>query len=282
MQVEEIFFAHEGRRQRLLAAGSGRGGLVLWPGLGATAETFGRMLAGAAARGLRIAALDPPGHGRSEPLALRDGCDVARLLSGALEAAGLHRPALGGHSYGAVAVLAALAADPGLARRTPGVLLLDGGYLEHAETREERGEQLRRQLAEFTFAGWPEFLAAARRDAALWDDFAEAAARAQMVEAGGRVRLRVDPEACLEAMDLIARSGPQALGRVEVPRALLLRAGRPAELEAERAAGVAALKAKLPALEVRVVSDAAHELLDEAPKVVEAATWDFLARALAC
>ena len=251
--------------------------MVLWPGLGGTAEAFLRLLGQADAEGCLLVALDPPGHGLTDPLPLHGGQDAALVWRAVLDAFDIRRAVLGGHSYGAVAALAAVAADHGLRSATAGLLLYDGGYLHQEGTPEERRSACRRQIAEYTFATWDAFLERAQAEAAIWDSAAQAAAQAMMTEREGRIRLRVDAQSCADALDLIAAHGPAMLPRIDVPRPLLLRAGRPEEMEGQRRAGVAALMPRLPSLDVRVLGQASHELLDEAPEAVADNTWSFLA-----
>ncbi len=262
---------------RVLYAGQGPCAMVLWPGLGGTAEAFLRLLGQAEAKDCLLVALDPPGHGLTDPLPLQGGQDAALVWRAVLEAFDIRRAVLAGHSYGAVAALSAVAADHGLRSATADLLLYDGGYLHQEGTPEERHSACRRQIAEYTFRTWDAFLERAQAEAPIWDSAAQAAARAMMMEREGRVCLRVDARSCADALDLIAAHGPEKLAPVDVPRAMLLRAGRPEEMEGQRRAGVAALMRKLPSLDVRVLGQASHELLDEAPEAVADNTWSFLA-----
>ncbi|MDA8343846.1 MAG: alpha/beta hydrolase [Thermaerobacter sp.] len=266
-----------GRRIRLLAAGEGDRTVVLWPGLGGTAEAFLRQLREGSERGYRLAAIDPPGHGRSDRIPIENRGDVAAVWIAALDALGAEEAVLGGHSYGAVSALAALAESAELSRRTRGLLLYDGGYLSHKEGEDGPHAQCQRQLAEFTFATWEEFLDGARKESLHWDDDMEMAARAMMAERDGRIRLRIDLASCEEAMEMIDANGPLQLPRIRVGAAVLLRAGRPVEMEDERCAGAAALAEKVPGLQVQIMPGVTHELLDEDPTGVAEMTWAFLA-----
>ncbi len=276
LSLIERFIEVEGARIRCLDEGQGERTVLLWPGLGGTAEAFSRLLRDGAARDYRMVALDPPGHGRSDRMPLRGGAGAAAIFEAARDAVSAARAVIGGHSYGAVAALAALGASQDLLRRTAGLVLYDGGYLSADD---DGHAQCERQIAGFTFATWDEYLAAVRAEARRWDDDMEEGARAMMVEREGRIRLRIDVASCEDAMRLIAAHAPGLLPRIEVAPAVLLRAGSPAEMETERGEGVAALRAKVPALEVRRVADASHELLDEAPGPVAEETWAFLERA---
>lgn len=271
----ERFISLDGSRIRCLVQGEGET-VLLWPGLGGTAEAFGRLLREGAARHLRMAAIDPPGHGLSGAFPLRSGDAAARVWLAALDQLGAKEAVIGGHSFGAVSTLAGLSSSEELRSRTRALLLYDGGYLTEREGQEERHAHCARHLEAFTFPSWDDFLATARQGARQWDLDSEKAAWATMAERGGRIVLRVGLGACQDASDLVASWPPQRLRALGV-RALLLRAGQPPEMEEERADGVSALREKLPALTVQIVGDATHDILEDAPQEVSIATFAFLA-----
>jgi pimeloyl-ACP methyl ester carboxylesterase len=219
-------------------------------------------------------ALDPPGHGLSDRWPGFRRADVPDVFAAVLDHLGAKRAVLGGHSYGAAAALAGAA---GLGRRVEALLLYDGGDLSDRRTPAERHEDNARFLATTIFPSWEAFLDSLRADARVWDEDEEVAARAAMVERDGAVRFRVDVATADDATAVIAASAPEHLPVLDLP-ALLLRAGAPPELEAERQAGIAALRAKLPRLTVRVAVDARPDLLSDARDVVLLETAAFLAR----
>ncbi len=274
--LDERYANLGGRKIRLLVSGEGHRTLVLWPGLGATAESFARLLREGASRGYAMAALDPPGQGLSDRIPLRGRSDAAAVFLAVLAELGAQSAVLGGHSYGAGATLAALAGSRELRKRTQGVILYDGGYLPFDDSAEDRQRLCESYLSEFTFASWDEFLDLQRREAKHWDDDMERAARASMVEQGGRIRLRLSVSQCCEAMELMACSAPALLPPLGLPAALLLRAGQPPEMESERVAGVERLRGRIPSLVVRVLPEASHELLDDDPAGVAQETFSFL------
>ncbi len=63
--MAEQFLTVEGRRLRVVTETHDLRSpwLVLWPGLGGTAEEFRRVLREGPHHGYNVAALDPPGHG---------------------------------------------------------------------------------------------------------------------------------------------------------------------------------------------------------------------------
>ncbi len=252
--------------------------VVLWPGLGSTAESFSRLLREGATRGYLMVAIDPPGQGRSERIPLRGRSDAAAIFLACLDALGVKSAVIGGHSYGAGAALAALVGSPRLRQQTCGVVLYDGGYMPFDESAEELHAECERFLTEYTFASWDDFLASQRKEAPRWDHDMEVAARASMIEREGRIRSRLSVAQCAEAMDLMAGNAPALLPRVELNMALLLRAGQPLDMEKVRLEGTKALQERISGLSVRVLPRASHEILDEDPDGVARETFSFLAR----
>ena len=275
--VDERWVELASKKIRLLVAGEGARTVVLWPGLGGTAESFLRLLREGATRGYLMVALDPPGLGLSDRIPFRDRRDAANVYLAVLAALGARTAVLGGHSYGAGATLAALAGSEPLRDRTRGVILYDGGYLPFDETPEERRSLCERYVEDFAFATWEDFIAAQRSEAQRWDKDMEIAARAAMLESGGRIRLRVSVDTCYEAMNLMADSIPKLLPRFDVAAALLLRAGQPTDMEEARVSGIKELRDRIPGLDVRTFPAASHQMLDEEPDGVAHETFSFLA-----
>lgn len=275
--MQEVWTELQGSRIRSLVAGTGEKALVLWPGLGSTAEAFLRLLKEAPARGARVVAIDPPGHGRSQPLPMKTGLDIAGVWSAVMTNLGLEEAVMGGHSYGAVAALAGAGASMALRSRVQGLLLFDGGYLSNDEGPDERHAHCAQELESRVYPDWSSFLQAARSEAPVWDPEAEEAAMSMMKERDGRIVLRIDLDSCRDAIDLIATHPPTALPPMDL-RALLLRATLPLEVEKARRHGVSELTKRVPRLTVQTVPGTAHEILDEAPETVSSATWDFLIR----
>src|SRR4249919_1833572 len=93
------FLQANGLRLHYLERGSGERTLVLVPGLTANAHSFDGLLAAGLDRGLRVLAFDARGRGLSDkPDAGYTMADHAADLLGALDALGLERVCLGGHS----------------------------------------------------------------------------------------------------------------------------------------------------------------------------------------
>ena len=132
--TNEVWGNLGGKRLRILVAGKGARTVLLWPGLGSTAESFARLLREGATRGYLMAALDPPGQGRSDRIPIRGRSDATEIYLAGLNALRAENAVIGGHSYGAGAALAAVAGSSELCGRTRGVILYDGGYLPFDES----------------------------------------------------------------------------------------------------------------------------------------------------
>lgn len=87
--------------------------VVLAHGAGGSHRTWDGIAEGVAAGGLRVLVPDLPGHGTSEGPALGDIGALADWLVDFLDAAGIGRAALAGHSMGALAALECAARHPG-------------------------------------------------------------------------------------------------------------------------------------------------------------------------
>jgi len=119
-------------------AGSGRA-LVMLHGIGSGSGSFIRQLETLSEK-FRVIAWDAPGYGDSPPLpqAAPVAADYAAALAGLLDALGLDRVLLLGHSLGALTAAAFALAHP---QRTGGLILLNpaGGYGAAEESvREEK------------------------------------------------------------------------------------------------------------------------------------------------
>lgn len=94
-------------------------------------------------RGLPVVALDQRGHGESErPAGPYDGATVARDVGTAMDALGVDRAVVVGHSWGGSTALRLAADQPG---RVLAVVTLDGGLNWHRDAMGDR-EALRRRM----------------------------------------------------------------------------------------------------------------------------------------
>jgi pimeloyl-ACP methyl ester carboxylesterase len=124
--------------------------VVLLHGLASNARVWDGVARRLAGRGRRVVALDQRGHGESEqPDAGYDFATVCRDLEAALDALGLRRPVVAGHSWGANVALQYAAERAGAAA---GVVLVDGGFLGVADWPGMTRELARVRLAPPRFA----------------------------------------------------------------------------------------------------------------------------------
>ena len=124
--------------------------VVLLHGLASNARIWDGVAQRLAGAGRRVVALDQRGHGESEqPASGYDFATVCRDLAAALDALGLQRPVLVGHSWGANVALQYAAER---AEAVAGLVLVDGGFLGVADWPGMTRELARERLAPPRFA----------------------------------------------------------------------------------------------------------------------------------
>ena len=96
--------------------------VILWPGLGMTAEEFLPLFDHE--NYTSIVAIDPPGHGQSSAIKKWEKKMVAAVFQRILKDLSSTTAIVGGHSVGAVAALSALEVLP---LQVSGIILIDGG-----------------------------------------------------------------------------------------------------------------------------------------------------------
>lgn len=242
-------------------------GVLLWPGLGATAAYFDSL-----ARELpgRAVSIDPPGYGASAPL---DPCTHSRtvqIASAVVDECGCH--AIVGHSLGAY-VAASVAADPPAGLRA--AVLIDGGFME-AEERAQLGmpitagrTELVRWLTDNALR-FPDWESATRELAAMISSDETQALRAYLrellIEVDGEIRERATPD---QDADLLLAALDHAIrpvaDTVSVPT-LLIACGQPAEHRAIKERAWQAFAARSPLIELHVAEDWGHNPLFQAPE----------------
>ena len=168
--------------------------------------------------GLPVVALDQRGHGDSErPETGYDEATVVRDLTTALDALGLSRVVVVGHSWGAMVALAFAARHP---ERALAVVAVDGGITSVAQ-RWSR-EEARVALAPPRFALAPEELRSRLRDtwiAAFWSPEVEDAALPIFgVGPNGLARARLPFDRHMQVVDALYDYDPaMTLGAVRAP-----------------------------------------------------------------
>ena len=124
--------------------------VVLLHGLASNARIWDGVAQRLAGAGMRVVALDQRGHGESEqPASGYDFATVGRDLAAALDALGLARPVLVGHSWGANVALQYAAER---SEAVAGLVLVDGGFLGVADWPGMTRELARERLAPPRFA----------------------------------------------------------------------------------------------------------------------------------
>lgn len=168
--------------------------------------------------GLPLLALDQRGHGDSDrPPGPYDGSTVVRDALTALDALGLSRAVVVGHSWGAGTALRLAAEAP---ERALAVVAVDGGFGRPGG--DESREQVRRRLEPPRFAVPPEQLRERVRSGALapwWSDAVQTAVLS-LFEVGndGLARARLPFEAHMAIVDDLLDADPgDLLPRVACP-----------------------------------------------------------------
>jgi pimeloyl-ACP methyl ester carboxylesterase len=156
-----------GLRLHYLESGGGQTTLVLVPGLTANAHSFDGLLAAGLASELRVLAFDARGRGLSDkPDSGYTVADHAGDLLAALDALGLERVALGGHSFGGLLTYYLAATRP---ERVAAAVVLDAP----AELDPAILDQIAPSLARLdrSFASWDDYDAYVRA-LPYWNGFA--------------------------------------------------------------------------------------------------------------
>jgi pimeloyl-ACP methyl ester carboxylesterase len=186
--------------------------VVLLHGLASNARIWDGVAQRLAGAGRRVVALDQRGHGGSEqPAGGYDFATVCRDLAAALDALGLERPVLVGHSWGANVALQYAAERP---EAVAGLVLVDGGFLGVADWPGMTRELARERLAPPRFAvPLEDWLARAGRFAAGSDggwvrDFLRAGVD---VDDRGVARARFRFDNHMQVVDALYDQRPSAL-----------------------------------------------------------------------
>ncbi len=229
-------------------AGSGDPAILLLHGAGMDHRAWEAQLAALGARGVRAFAPDFPGHGRSDGPALTGVPALAAWTLRLVEALGLKRLALAGHSMGA---LVALEATARLGGRATGLALI-GAAPEmpvNAALMTAAHEDLAQAAA--MIAGW------GYGPAAQTDGRAEAGR--QMIAGSPPGVLAVDLAACATYLDAAT-----AAGRVTCT-ALVVAGAKDRMTPAKRGQ---ALAEAIPGAEFVELLEVGHMLMSEAPDAV--------------
>jgi pimeloyl-ACP methyl ester carboxylesterase len=218
-----------------------------------------------AAAGYFVLAVDLPGHGRSEGEAIAGIEGLAQWLAALLDAAGVEKALVAGHSMGALAALELASSRP---ERVAGLVLVGAAAAMpvHADLIAAAWEELPAAIAMITSWGFSADAALGGNPApGLW-----------FTGAGKRLLERSKPGVL--ATDLAAcdtyKGGEAAAARIGCPA--LVVAGEADRMSPAKAGR--ALAALIPDGAVRVLAGAGHMLMAERPEAVLRAVLDCSAR----
>ena len=196
--------------------------ILLLPGLSANARSFDGLVAAGLAPRHRVVAVDLRGRGRSDkpPTGYRMADHAADVI-GLLDALGIDRVALGGHSFGGVLGLYLAATSPDRIER---IVMLDAGTDFHPDV----GKLIAPSLARLKVVLPSEsaYLEAVRAQPTLegyWDPAVESFYRAEIEHlADGTVRALTSADAIAQAMEgLLAEPWHEIAARVRQPVLLI-------------------------------------------------------------
>ena len=216
-----------GIRLRYLDHAGGEPPLVLLHGLSANAHSFGGLIAAGLSPAFRVVAPDLRGRGDSDKPATGYGmADHAADVLGLLDALGLERVVLGGHSFGALLSIFMAANHP---ERVSRIVVIDVSLELQPQVREmlrpslERLEQVLPSADEYL-----ERIREAPYIQGFWNPELEAYYRAEIRESGdGTARAVTSASAIAQALDgVLAEPWTELARRVEQP-VLLLSASEP-------------------------------------------------------
>jgi pimeloyl-ACP methyl ester carboxylesterase len=253
-------------------------GILLWPGLGAAGAYFAAV--GEALPG-RAVAVDPPGFGRSAPLA---PCTYERLVGVAgavVDACGCW--AMIGHSLGAYLAVGVATEPPADLRA---VVLIDGGFLD-AHGMAALGMPATAGSTALTawfqanvprFANWDTAIGElAKMFGAAPTPVIAAYARELLTEVDGEICDPSPPERLAElVLAVVRQDAPARAERIAVPT-LLIASGQPGASRAVRENAWQRFAQASPLIELHVAEDWGHNPILQDPNALAVLVNDWLA-----
>ncbi|GAA0492736.1 alpha/beta hydrolase [Salinibacillus aidingensis] len=250
--------------------------LVLLHGMGSTGLNFSEWTQHLK-EDFHIVALDLPGHGRTHPFPDEEDYHpsyIANQLGKQIKKAEKSGVILVGHSWGAHLALYIAKAFPEL---VDGVVLLDGGYLQidKISKLEDELEQVEKVYNQVRFPSWEAFIEAEKSETNHWSDELEKAAKAQMTERDGEVRLAASvPTTRGIIKGIFSEPTRDVFSCIDCP-VLLLISTIPEELEELRREAIGEMKQKMMNLNSIAIPDTTHNIYVDAPEDVadKLITW---------
>jgi len=233
--------------------------------------------------GFHVLALDQRGHGESDkPDAGYDFASVVGDAAAFIDALGLDRPVVAGHSWGGNVAVELAATHP---ERCAGLVLIDGGFLEISARPGATWESAEREMAppELTHLTREQLIAGAKRWelGPIWSDAIEAALMGNFeVTEEGTIRPRLSRANHMQVVRALWEQRVSELfPRIECPALFVLaqRAGGEGTdrwIEMKRA-GVERAKQTLATCEVRWFADTIHDIPLQRPRELAQAIESF-------
>ncbi len=248
----------QGCRLRALVAGTGPRGILCWPGTGLPAEEF-LSLAHALESDFQVAAIDPPGHGQSEPWSgAWNWSDAVRATQDVLTHLDLKAPLLVGHSLGGTTLLMIRPAIP-----SAGLIVIDGAFpmAEPYPTYEAAEASMNAWMADTQAASWDAFFEAIKPDLHHWDADVQAGVRAMMRETTEGLVPRLDPRTIAAMLWNLSQFRLSDVEASDSPTLLLYGRNNPPDAE-----HIHRLHSRLFALRSAECPSGGHDLLWDAPQ----------------
>lgn len=239
------------------------------------------------AEDFRVLALDQRGHGLSDKP--DDGYDFASITSDLeefVQALGLQRPALVGHSWGGSVVLQYAAERP---EAVAWVALVDGGFLEISALPEMTWERTLATMSPPPLAGMKlnDFLQAARTWSGLgemWSEEVQEIVLANFsIDGEGAIYPHLKRENHLKILRALWEQKASGMwSRLRCPALLLPAGGHPADRRAgiwmeQKRKGVAEAEKRAPSARVVWIENAIHDVPLQKPKELADAIARFAA-----
>ncbi|WP_085521914.1 alpha/beta fold hydrolase [Tuberibacillus sp. Marseille-P3662] len=238
-------------------------------GMGSTGLSFGE-LAQYLMADFHVVSIDLPGHGHREALPAEQDyqptCMVEQLME-TVQELGQSEVYLIGHSWGAHLALYFASKYPEWVK---GLVLLDGGYLQHDDRPDASLQKDLEQVEVFydsvRFPSWEAFIESEKAELPRWSETLEAASRSQVIEKDGEIRLAASPYTCQALIKGIYEDPIETVFRKIKSPLLLIRSTLPEDMEGLRKRAVNRLQAAIPGAEVQVIVDATHDIYRDAPE----------------